>query len=282
MTPTQRALIKQLTENTGIAMCDSGGASGRHWQRNQGRDFLSEPATTLCFSGDGEIDITHNIFHWLIEQVEYDADMTRKFKRLAASKKYEDSSWMEIIEVFAAKHGATKDNSESDNTYNGEDLLSQGLQYCLWYSAAMRHVYVALQPHQGADVRGGYASPVIYQVAGNLRDNARASIICPTCRAEWNTYDGGYSWEPYEHHIDLSFLDQRAEFDRELPFPAAGYGRTVAAREPWPIANLCEYQWVVTDEFLTSDTQQRGIFYIDAAGNGLCPYCLTGTLAGFS
>ena len=26
---------KMLTENTGVAMCDSGGEDGRHWQRNQ-------------------------------------------------------------------------------------------------------------------------------------------------------------------------------------------------------------------------------------------------------
>ena len=32
---TQKAIYKMLTENTGVAMCDSGGDDGRHWQRNQ-------------------------------------------------------------------------------------------------------------------------------------------------------------------------------------------------------------------------------------------------------
>ena len=36
-----------LLENTGKHFLDSGGESGRHWQRNQQRDFDSEPPITI-------------------------------------------------------------------------------------------------------------------------------------------------------------------------------------------------------------------------------------------
>ena len=38
-----------MTENTGVAMMDSGGKNGRAWQQNQGRDFSKEPDATLCW-----------------------------------------------------------------------------------------------------------------------------------------------------------------------------------------------------------------------------------------
>lgn len=31
----KKKIIEMLTQNTGIALCDSGGAYGRHWQENQ-------------------------------------------------------------------------------------------------------------------------------------------------------------------------------------------------------------------------------------------------------
>lgn len=51
-TKTEKVLIAMLKENTGIALMDSGGDSGRHWQRNQGRDFDNELESVLtCVSG---------------------------------------------------------------------------------------------------------------------------------------------------------------------------------------------------------------------------------------
>ena len=63
---TKEVLKEMLTENTGIHLLDSGGVYGRHWERNQGRDFDNEPATLLKFNsseGEFEIDITHNLYH---------------------------------------------------------------------------------------------------------------------------------------------------------------------------------------------------------------------------
>lgn len=64
------------------------------------------------------------------------------------------------------------------NTYNGEDLLSQTLQYV--YFRCDGTDYVALQIHGGADVRGGYTEPVVFETSDDyghgIMDNARAGI----------------------------------------------------------------------------------------------------------
>ena len=47
---TERMIVSMLTENTGVQMMDSGGASGRNLERNQGRTlayFRSTPDTTI-------------------------------------------------------------------------------------------------------------------------------------------------------------------------------------------------------------------------------------------
>ena len=46
MTPTQSRIMGQLCENTGTDILDSGGSSGRMWQRNAGRDLFAEPCAT--------------------------------------------------------------------------------------------------------------------------------------------------------------------------------------------------------------------------------------------
>ena len=48
-TSTGRVLASRLQENTGSYVTDSGGIYGRHWQRNQGRNFEAELAATLDF-----------------------------------------------------------------------------------------------------------------------------------------------------------------------------------------------------------------------------------------
>ena len=91
-TETAAVLAAMLTENTGTNFLDSGGIAkydadgnyvgsdcgyGRHWQRNQHRDFDAEPATVLSFKYG--IDVTHNVYHWLLERLEYDDELQDRF-----------------------------------------------------------------------------------------------------------------------------------------------------------------------------------------------------------
>lgn len=278
LTPTERALIAQLTENTGRLGLDSGGAYGRNWERNQSKGFMNEPATVLRFTSYGDIEITHNVFHWLNDRVEYDADMTRKFKRFTVRKKYEDSGWPEIMEDFAAEHGADKDSIGHVNTYNGEDCLSQTLQYYHWCDEDGWQEYVALQIHGGCDVRGGYTAPKIYRVTDGLFDNARAIILCPLCRAMWDSDNGGYSWEPYEGNIavpespvGLTLFPDMPELLNLSENSSGWSGQKAEAYKLEKLDNV---------DFPNSVDREHSKFYVNVNGAGCCPYCLSAILEG--
>lgn len=51
----EQTVFDMMTTSTGTHMLDSGGANGRHWQRNQERSiehFLSEPEAVLSTEYD--------------------------------------------------------------------------------------------------------------------------------------------------------------------------------------------------------------------------------------
>src|SRR3954453_2997548 len=56
-------------------------------------------------------------------------------------------------------------NAITYNTYNGEDCLSQTLQFT--YFEHEDSAYVLLQIHGGADVRGGYTAPRAFDLGSN-------------------------------------------------------------------------------------------------------------------
>ena len=47
---TAEVIADMLRENTGKHFLDSGGAYGRHWERNQDRDFSAEPYAEVEFN----------------------------------------------------------------------------------------------------------------------------------------------------------------------------------------------------------------------------------------
>ena len=164
-------IIKQmLTENTDRHALDSGGANGRHWQRNQGRDFESEPETVAEFSiwqpqdhpQKLEICITHNLYHWMINKLEYNERLDNCFHKYANRKSQVDLHWPTIVENFTKNASSIHDNRPMGaNTYNNECLLSQTLQYTQF--STKTGDFVAVQVHNGADVRGGYTAPRIFE-----------------------------------------------------------------------------------------------------------------------
>ena len=67
-----------VPENTGRHFLDSGSAYGRHWERNHGIDFESQPSGSLEFcnrNGETEILATLNVFHFLKERLEYNPEL---------------------------------------------------------------------------------------------------------------------------------------------------------------------------------------------------------------
>ena len=256
MIDTQDKLAELLTENTGRHFLDSGFCYGRNWERNQGRDFAAESEGTLEFGnhkGVLEIDLMLSVYHFLKTRLEFNPDLDRRYR--AYVEQEDEDLGISSAETFAESidgRGIYGDGSPMTiNTHNGEDLLSQILQYVYWTDEDGAHVL--LQIHGGCDMRGGYTDPVAFDVEEetSIFDNARASIYCDGCKKRWDL--NGSSWAPDrgdgEELQDYPATDERPEYP-EPPDPSQHTLFDVPERSD-PCADVV---WV-------------------DGHNGHCPYC---------
>lgn len=164
-TGTQRVLADMLTENTGIALCDSGDAYGRHWQENQGRDlssFINAPEAEIVSWGEDEFGwVRIDVFHYLDNRVEYDYELDQEFAEFANLPENKETGWLWLMEEWAESKSNNGD-SETFNSYNAENLLSQTIQGTCFEIGD--EWYVLLQIHGGCDVRGGYTAPRVFRI----------------------------------------------------------------------------------------------------------------------
>lgn len=156
-----------LMENTGIAMMDSGGGEGRHWQRNAKHNPRIQPEVSLDFKApckSDDVGITVNLYHYLPMVLQLD-DVCDEFNSKFANMENWDSEiygvskeaakWLDLIAGFEI--------GDSWNTYNGENILSQTLQGTnLKKDGLGEGEYLLLQVHGGADVRGGYTDAKMF------------------------------------------------------------------------------------------------------------------------
>ena len=213
---TEQQLRSMLTTSTGIHMLDSGGDTGRMWQRNQVKDELikgdwdSLPEGNV--SGRWDLEVTLDLYHWLKKRLEYCEPMEEQFTEYA--DKYPDAGWPELMQGFAEDirdgTGLYGDGvPQCINTYNYDQILSQVIQFVLWNDPHDGSTYVLLQVHNGADVRGGYTSPSVFEFTGwddsEMYDFSRASVRCTECDAYWYT-DDGYHFYPENTDIELKEL----------------------------------------------------------------------------
>lgn len=203
---TKRVLAEMLTENTGRHMLDSGGAQGRMWQRNQGKDFEGAPASLLSIDEYG-IEVTHDVYHWLADRLDFSPEYQGLWGRFQAEEDSDgDRGWMDLMDAFPGwlvENGHCEETGgiygEGDsfchNTYNEESLLSQVLQF--QYIQTENEELILLQIHGGADVRGGYTDPVAFTANGYgelaMFEGARGSLWCTDCNATWYS-DDGWNW----------------------------------------------------------------------------------------
>ena len=207
MTETEAVLYDMLVEDCGIAMMDSGGDGGRSWQQNRHvKDFRLLSAINYEYETwkqqDGteriDLSISRLLFHHLNDHLSYDKEETKKLEKwLKKNDKYTNSTG-DVEEYIEQVYGGTEDESYySGNTYNGEDLLSQGFSY-VTYGA---QIFVSI--HGGADIRGGYSDYKVFtqddqdmlflDAAGcNMRCGC-GSIYSDDCGYHW--YNDDYSME---------------------------------------------------------------------------------------
>ena len=185
-TPTQEVLAAMLVENTGRHMLDSGGAYGRSWEQNQGltvEDWVKSLRVTIGSYGD----VTLSTFHHLDEQLVYSADLDRAFQGFSVGR---EGSYLEDIADFIKLIGA--EESYSDNSANHDSNLSQVIQWQEFCIGLDR--YVALQIHGGADIRGGYTKPRIFQNCDESLSFESLSIYCSEDRFHYLNTRGGGEW----------------------------------------------------------------------------------------
>ncbi len=259
MNLTDRRIIDRLKENTGTHMLDSGGAYGRNWERNQGKDFVNEPYATVTFGGG--VEYYRSLFHFLSENVEYDYRLQSAFTRFAHSKEMADECWVVCMEEFAKRRGGNEGRETlfTNNSYNGESNLSQVIQYTAWYDND-GSCYGLVQIHGGCDVRGGYSTPLAVRLDGlfELACSADGYIRCAKCGASWHT-DDDYNWYGEEYNANLCDNPEQLKlFEVE--------------RNTLYTADLKTFKEV------KEPTDEPGTLYVDSEGHGHCPYCKEGII----
>lgn len=171
-----KQIIKEmLCENTGCDICDSGGAYGRHWEQNRGKDFDKEDAIRIEVWPNETFMLTYDVYHYLTNFLEV-TDETKKLQKVLDEyvNREESSSYLQDMEDFM-EYLVEEHDFESDgitNTYNYENILSQVLQYGIVKSDD--EYYTILQVHGGCDVRGSYSKPKIF----SLSDEDSYSYFC--------------------------------------------------------------------------------------------------------
>ena len=220
LTKTEEIISSMLKENTGAHLLDSGGAYGRNWERNQEREFESEPRATLDLWGDLSI----SLYHFLNDRLTYVEDEDEDFHDWAGHR---DEYWLTLMEEYPEAIGGTYKGTI--NSYNHESMLSQVIQY-VTYKNANDEPRILLQIHGGCDVRGGYTAPRVF--APEDEDIAlfleSASIDCTNKECdftlqwsgEWLDEDGGLSdFNIWEYVTDLR--KQKGDLE-QIPCPKCG------------------------------------------------------------
>lgn len=236
---TENIIASMMKENTGRSILDSGDFYGRHWQENQHREFETEPATSLSFKY-GHVEMTHNLYHWLVERLDYNEEVDNLFRAWANGPDQEDKSWYqsmydfiewlkepwidedgyEMVPEIGGLYG--EGDAMVINTYNHPDLLSQTIQFTYFTIEDAEviddGIYIMLQIHGGADVRGGYTAPRIFQpnhYEEGIFDNAYGQVTCPNCGKTWRTDDAYHWYDEDEHWPEANRLDQHKMQEHE-------------------------------------------------------------------
>lgn len=173
---TKQVIYNMLTENTGKHFLDSGGANGRHWQRNQLKtieDFEKEDDIKVIDQDTDYPYIIKSLYHHLIDSCTYLEKDTNNLINWINKDPYH---WADNEDGRCA--GSTYDvedymritydrDTRSEYTYNYENSLSQDIQYISLDDTYDCNI-IALAIHNGADARGGLTDYKIFKIDEDL------------------------------------------------------------------------------------------------------------------
>lgn len=212
MSPIQQRVAGMLQEDTGAHFLDSGGAYGRAFQRNQGKDFTKEPQVKIDVYDD-EVTLSRSTFDFLTSNLEVSPSsekLNSQFKAFLKQPEQAESdspdwgtgSMEEFMKKLFPEQGEMsvdfygEDDGQVgkvDNTYNYDNTLDQTLQYVMFRKDGKTFVLLAV--HGGCDVRGGYTTPQVFEMSDpeqwvmGMRD-----FYASDGENNWNSDDAGYHW----------------------------------------------------------------------------------------
>ena len=219
MKTARETIAEMLTENTGQALCDSGGAYGRNHEKNHGKTLAqweAEPTVTVDdldgVESSEDICYTISVFHYLAQQLELD-DICREFNAMPV----DDWDGAEVFEAYGVSRDGgqwlfdrfdpLQAQSGSWNTYNHECHLSQVLQGRNLVIDG--ECYVLIQVHGGCDVRGGYTDAKLFKLdndycydGGFLAPQDVYGMVGE--KQASNSYDGWSITDDNGNHIDMA------------------------------------------------------------------------------
>lgn len=232
--PTTRAVLAEmLVENTGASLLDSGGAYGRHHERNHGKseaDFEAQPQVYADKYGT-----TLSVYHYLARRLEYSPDLQAEFETFITSSP-DNEGWLALAERFAE----TKDEfyQSAWNTYNGDCYLSQTVQGVTFRDDKRGETYALIQIHGGCDVRGGYTKPRVFRIVTDNAecfpyDHASFSVECLGDSEHNLTCDGGYFYNAEGISPEDSELPKWSDEHSENRCGTCGASLVYYAPEPY-------------------------------------------------
>lgn len=197
----EEVVLDMMRENTGSHFLDSGGAYGRHWERNQ--ELTVERLKAMpSVKYEHNWGYTINVFHYLILNLSLD-DLCERFNSKCVPAADWDGDYYGVSSkamrwLNAAHLVPHYEFGSAFNTYNHESNLSQVLQGQFMSIEDDRHAssYVLLQLHNGCDVRGGYTDARLFECDpySFLLEDVYGTVTRPDGREirVSNTYDGHY------------------------------------------------------------------------------------------
>lgn len=195
MDTIETVILNMLKENTGRHFLDSGGAYGRHWERNQKRDITKDPPCHVDYY-DGNAEVSFSLYHFLISHLEYDEvcdKLTQEFIEMSNTKENEDKDWYDLMHDWIKAKGF--EFKGEDNSYNHDTLLDQDIAFRLFDDE--ENNYILLQIHGGCDVRGGYTAPKIFRLPDVdyfWMHMSECTAFCNGCGIAWDSDNAGYEW----------------------------------------------------------------------------------------
>jgi len=225
MSPIQQRIAGMLTEEIGKHMLDSGAAYGYQYERNRGKDFLKEPQVKVEVY-DNEVTFSRSTFDFLTSQCDVtpaSEKLNSQFKAFLNTPEIKEGDapdWSSetmqafmdklfkeqkmLVDIYGEEDGQI---GKVDNSYNYDNSLDQTLLSVMFRKDGK--TFVLLSVHGGADVRGGYTTPQVFELTG---DEGVADWITGMQDFQaadgdngWNSDDAGYHW--YGQMGDAKDLD---------------------------------------------------------------------------